>query len=272
LLGGDLFEGDPHSQVQFARGPFLATVARLRDAGVEQVGIVPGNSDWAAAFVALQQEAPAAVHFLADAALDLGGGIEALGYAFVPLTPFCAKDHERLDHAQPDKSEVLDGVATGISTRSGTTSHVTLPTDGSESIAADLAQLAPRIVAGRTIFVSHCPPRATGLDLVFGRHAGSQAVRDFLEATQPAVSLHGHCTALEQRGSVFAEQLGSTWVVNPGQGRELHAVVFDAAAPGASLAHTITGPPPATLHEPAAAAVPAAAPRAAPLGAARLAR
>lgn len=272
LLGGDLFEGDPHAQVQFARGPFLATVARLRDAGVERIGILPGNSDWDAAFVALRQAAPAGVHFLADAPLDLGGGVEAIGYAFVPLTPFCAKDHERLDHAQPDKSEVLDGVATGISTRSGTTSHVTLPTDGTESIAADLAQLAPQVVAGRTIFVSHCPPRGTGLDLVFGRHAGSQAIRDFLEATRPAVSLHGHCTALEQRGGVFAAQLGSTWVVNPGQGRALHAVVFDAAAPGASLAHTVIGPAPGAAHEPPPASVPAAAPRNAARGAARLAR
>lgn len=258
LLGGDLFEGDPQTQVQFASGPFLATVARLRDAGVTRIGVLPGNADWAAAFAALRDAAPAAVHFLADAPLDLGDGIEAVGYPFVPLTPFCAKDHERLDHAQPNKSDVLDGVATGIGTRSGSAAHVTLATDGTESIADDLVRLAPRIVAGRTIFVSHCPPRGTALDRAFGRHGGSQAIRDFLESTRPAVALHGHFTAIEQRGGVFAEQLGSTWVVNPGQGRELHAVVFDAASPGTTLAHTVFGSPSAGLELPAPAA-PAAA-------------
>jgi Icc-related predicted phosphoesterase len=80
------------------------------------------------------------------------------------------------------------------------------------------------------------------LDLVFGRHAGSQALREFLERARPAVSLHGHLPEIEQRGGVFAEWVGETLAVNPGQGKILHAVHFDAASPWETLAHTTHGP------------------------------
>lgn len=243
VFGGDLFAGDPATQTHFARGTFLETLGRLRDAGVEAVGIVPGNDDWAVALDVLRaRTAPDFVRWLADSPVELGSEIHVLGYPYVPLTPFCAKDHERLDHFSPAKSAVLDGVASGFGTRGGTPGSVTLPTDGSESIEMDLAALAPEVRRGRSIFVSHCPPRNTGLDLAYGRHTGSHALRTFLETSEPAISLHGHVTEVEHRGGAFAEYVGATLAVNPGQGPTLHAVWFDAAHPTATLEHTVLGP------------------------------
>jgi Icc-related predicted phosphoesterase len=89
-----------------------------------------------------------------------------------------------------------------------------------------------------TIFSLHCPPYDTGLDEApqltaemdlkdAGRSTvpvGSTAVREVIEAHQPALSLHGHIH--EARGT---KRLGRTLCINPGssyeQGQLLGAVV-----------------------------------------------
>jgi len=90
----------------------------------------------------------------------------------------------------------------------------------------------------RTIYSLHCPPYATGLDDApqlteemdlkdAGRSTvpvGSTAVREAIEAHQPALSLHGHIH--EARGT---SRLGKTLCINPGssyeQGQLLGAVI-----------------------------------------------
>ena len=90
----------------------------------------------------------------------------------------------------------------------------------------------------RTIFSLHCPPHGTGLDDApqltaemdlkdAGRSTvpvGSTAVREAIEAHQPALSLHGHIH--EARGTT---RLGQTLCINPGssyeQGQLLGAVI-----------------------------------------------
>jgi uncharacterized protein len=90
----------------------------------------------------------------------------------------------------------------------------------------------------RTIFSLHCPPYGTGLDDApqlsaemdlkdAGRSVvpvGSTAVREAIEAHQPALALHGHIH--EARGTT---RLGNTLCINPGssyeQGQLLGAVI-----------------------------------------------
>jgi Icc-related predicted phosphoesterase len=93
----------------------------------------------------------------------------------------------------------------------------------------------------RTIFVFHCPPRDTSLDLaprltpdlkVVQRagtveyvHVGSSSVRDLIREHQPFLSLHGHIH--ESRGE---ETLGKTLTMNPGSEYSegiLHGVLID---------------------------------------------
>ena len=72
------------------------------------------------------------------------------------------------------------------------------------------------------IFVPHAPPMGSTLDLLGGgRHAGSTAVRAFIERRQPDLVLCGHIH--EARGR---EQIGRTTVVNCGPAhRGCYAVV-----------------------------------------------
>jgi Icc-related predicted phosphoesterase len=64
------------------------------------------------------------------------------------------------------------------------------------------------------ILICHCPPLGTELDLVRkGVHAGSHAIREFIEKQQPAAFLCGHIHEAEGRQI----RLGETPCVNVGQ-------------------------------------------------------
>ncbi len=89
----------------------------------------------------------------------------------------------------------------------------------SESLSAGL-----EAVAGlpARILLTHVPPFGTSVDRAFlGRHCGSRALRDFVEAHRPCLLVCGHI-----HESVGIEQLGSTTVVNCGPAsRGSYAVV-----------------------------------------------
>jgi hypothetical protein len=76
-----------------------------------------------------------------------------------------------------------------------------------------LEDLASRACQYKTlVLVSHNPPHNTVCDRTEeGLHAGSVAVRDFIEEHQPAVCLCGHI-----HESVGMQRLGRTLIVNPG--------------------------------------------------------
>lgn len=66
------------------------------------------------------------------------------------------------------------------------------------------------------ILVSHTPPLQTKTDrLANGQHAGSKAVRNFIEAKQPLLCLSGHIH--ESRGQDY---IGNTLIINPGMLRD----------------------------------------------------
>jgi Icc-related predicted phosphoesterase len=104
----------------------------------------------------------------------------------------------------------------------------------------------------KLIFNFHCPPFGTALDeapeltedlgVVGGgrvlAHVGSTAVREAIEATQPALSLHGHIH--EARG---AARLGRTLSINPGSAYEtgdLQGAVVELDTQGAVKRYRLT--------------------------------
>jgi uncharacterized protein len=104
----------------------------------------------------------------------------------------------------------------------------------------------------KLIFNFHCPPHGTALDeapeltedlgVVGGgrvlAHVGSTAVREAIEATQPALSLHGHIH--EARG---AARLGRTLSINPGSAYEtgdLQGAVVELDTQGAVKRYRLT--------------------------------
>jgi putative phosphoesterase len=72
------------------------------------------------------------------------------------------------------------------------------------------------------IFVPHAPPNGTKVDrLRYGKHVGSTAVREFIEAHQPDVVVCGHIH--EARG---VDRVGKTQIVNCGPaGKGYYAIL-----------------------------------------------
>ena len=104
----------------------------------------------------------------------------------------------------------------------------------------------------KLIFNFHCPPHGTALDeapeltedlgVVGGgrvlAHVGSTAVREAIESTQPALSLHGHIH--EARGTA---RLGRTLSINPGSAYEtgdLQGAVVELDTQGAVKRYRLT--------------------------------
>ena len=87
-------------------------------------------------------------------------------------------------------------------------------TPGEYSEAELARRLAPFATLKPLVLVCHCPPLATPLDRVRqGVHAGSRAIREFLDRHQPEYFFCGHIHEAEG----VAVELGRTWAVNAGR-------------------------------------------------------
>jgi Icc-related predicted phosphoesterase len=107
------------------------------------------------------------------------------------------------------------------------------------TIADDLAVLARASDPRSTVYVCHTPPRDTALDVMHGgAHIGSRALRTFIEAHRPPLTLHGHVHESPRLTGRIVDRLGPTLCVNPGDSRSrLRAALIDLAdlAAGATL-------------------------------------
>jgi len=101
------------------------------------------------------------------------------------------------------------------------------------TIEEDLARLAERGDPASTIYVCHSPPHETHLDRMHGgRHIGSPALRAFIEAHQPPLTLHGHVHESPRISGEIVDRIGETVCVNPGDSRtKLRAVLVNPADP-----------------------------------------
>lgn len=150
------------------------------------------------------------------------------GYAYVPPTPFQLKDWDRYD-----VSRYVDPGC--VSPEDGWRS-VDVPEREKKlsTIRKDLDQLEQESGFGKTIFLFHTPPHRTNLDraALDGKmvdhtpvdvHVGSIAVREFIEKTQPLITLHGHVHESARLTGEWRDQIGRT-------------VLFSAAHDGPQLA------------------------------------
>ncbi|MCB9516573.1 MAG: hypothetical protein H6693_10295 [Candidatus Latescibacteria bacterium] len=250
FLGGDLLPPAPAvtRALGWAGGDFvsdhlLARFLELRDrleAAAPDVFLILGNDDprFEEAAV-LDAAARGAWTYLHDRRLEWRGR-PLLGYACIPPTPFLLKDWERYDVSRFVDPGCLSPEE-GLRTRPERTAAIRYG-----SIARDLDSLAGHADLTHAICLFHAPPYDTALDLaeLAGRtvehvpvdpHVGSIAVRRFVEARQPAVTLHGHVHEAARLSGEWRVRLGETWCLGGAHdGPELALVRFDPAAPAAA--------------------------------------
>ena len=155
------------------------------------------------------------------------------GYAYVPPTPFRLKDWDRYD-----VSRFVDPGA--VSPEEGFRS---VPVSEQEkkysTIKDDLEILTKNADLTETIFLFHSPPYQTSLDwsaqggrmvdhVPLDRHLGSIAIRRFIEARQPLLTLHGHVHESARLSHSWRDRLGRTHCFSAAHdGPELALVRFD---------------------------------------------
>ena len=245
LLGGDLLpDGLSYSRDLQDKG-FIHTVLQDGFGALKtqlsstypQILLILGNDDTRAEEIELMQgESLGLWNYLHFRKIDCGG-FTVYGYACVPPTPFTLKDWERYD-----VSRFVDLGC--ISPEEGWRSVPVSPQEiRYATIQADLELLTNNSDLSRAIFLFHAPPHQTTLDRVAldGRmidntpldiHAGSIAIRRFIEKRQPLITLHGHIHESTRITGSWREHLGRTWAFTAAHdGAELALVRFDPAEP-----------------------------------------
>jgi Icc-related predicted phosphoesterase len=241
LMGGDLlprsFDGE---RGDFIRDHLVPGFERLRHemgTNYPEVFIILGNDDPKAEEPAFVQAAEQGIWRYIHCRKCSMASFDLYGYAFVPPTPFLLKDWERYD--------VSRYVAPGsVSPEEGIRSvEVEQHWVKWGTIAKDLEELTPRTSLERSIFLFHSPPHETCLDrapldgktyehVPMDVHVGSIAIRRFIEARQPLLTLHGHVHESSRLTGTWKIQLGRTTCINGAHdGPELALVRFDPTCP-----------------------------------------
>jgi uncharacterized protein len=243
FLGGDLL---PHPMMSFdAAGP--GKHAFLEDYVVPRLGALRGSMglDYPRIFAILGNDDPRSEESGMLEAETSGiwnyvhqrrsdwGEFTVYGYACVPPTPFRFKDWERYDvsrYVDPGCIPPEEGWRT-------------VPADESEhgvgTIKDDLDRLSGDAALDRSVFLFHTPPYKTALDraaldgkridhVPLDVNIGSIAVRRFIEARQPLVTLHGHVHESARLTGSWRERIGRTHAFSAAHdGPELALVRFD---------------------------------------------
>jgi Icc-related predicted phosphoesterase len=245
LLGGDLARhGSIADQEAFYRQFFLPLFRDYFDeAGSADVWWIMGNDDWAANVPLLERAGLPRLKHVHGVVAPFLDGWSLAGSAFVAASPFALKDWERWEEGLGPATR-WDGFRSSPGGRSRPFSFV--GREREESLAAEFEALGRAFPndASRVICMLHGPPHGTALDQIHGRvSVGSRETRRFLEARQPALSLHGHIHESPEVSGSFADRLGTTVCVNPGQDphQPLRAVTFSMSDPPGTLRHSRMG-------------------------------
>ncbi len=169
------------------------------------------------------------------------GPYAVYGYSCVPPTPFLLKDWERYDVSRFVDPGCVPPEEGRFSIKVAEEERVL------STIQDDLAMLAGDDPLEKAVFLFHSPPYQTALDraALDGRHVdgapldvhvGSIAVRRFIEARQPLVTLHGHVHESPRLTGSWRETIGRTHCFSAAHdGPELAVVSFDPAQPAEAI-------------------------------------
>lgn len=99
-----------------------------------------------------------------------------------------------------------------------------------DSIQKDLKTKLFTINPQKTLYVLHSPSNKSNLDQIRTGHAGSFAIREFIEQKQPYATLHGHIHETVGLSGKFYNQIGKTCCFSPGNNaidNYLSVIIFD---------------------------------------------
>jgi Icc-related predicted phosphoesterase len=251
LLGGDLLPSgllaahdlDSPTYSDFVTGFLADGFGALRDClgdRYPKVFLILGNDDPRIEEASILDVAMTGLwHYLHDARSTCDG-MTVYGYACVPPTPFMLKDWERYD-----VSRYVDPGCT--SPEEGWRSVPVEPGDVKYgTMKDDLDRLAGDQPVEGSVWLFHAPPHRTALDRAaldgvtvdyapVDVNVGSIAIKRFIEARQPRVTLHGHVHESARLTGCWSEQIGQTFAFSAAHdGPEFALVRFDPRDPASA--------------------------------------
>jgi Icc-related predicted phosphoesterase len=242
IIGGDIVPHDlPQShalglleaQADYIDNTLIPALEQLKFRHGTRIFLDFGNDDLAANHHRLATHQPKLLNLLHMRKVPLTKRVDLVGYMMVPPTPFQRKDWERPDAVgapYPPGSRIQ---IRGYTSATGKLVETTLDLDSPQTIESDLARLS-RQIDRHFVFVSHCPPLDTPLDVIAsGAHVGSLSIRRFIEQWSAKglllASLHGHIHESPNRTGRIATHINTTLCINPGQAGQLHFALLELA-------------------------------------------
>ena len=241
IIGGDLLPSHRENPIKGQRDflqEFLLDRLRSFNASSPSIGtyLMMGNDDWKINMDLLEEADGGTLHLL-HLKKHAIGNTSLMGYGFVDVTPFANKDWEKWDNSTKISSHArLKGF---VSTKSGLVEKTLDSDNRSDTIETDMEKLARDSDPAQTIYVMHASPYDTNLDRTANGPVGSHAVKGFITKYQPKLTLHGHIHESPYLTGHYSDQIGSTIAINPGQGDQLHAVVFELEDVMNTITHTV---------------------------------
>jgi len=242
FIGGDILPhfGSRDTPQDFVRDHLLRELGHLRErlgAEYPRVFLILGNDDPRINEESILEGAAAGLLSYVHMKKDRFDSWSIYGYAMTPPSPFRLKDWERYDVSQyvdPGSVSPEEGVRS-VPVEPGVVRYGT--------IAADLEQLTGSDDLRNAVMLFHAPPYRTGLDraaldgmsvdhVPLDVHIGSIAIRNFIEARQPLLTLHGHAHESARLTGTWRERIGRTLALSAAHdGPELALVRFDLEEP-----------------------------------------
>ena len=248
IIGGDiapkglLAEEFIHGQRAFLQERLPKLLEPLKAASPQStVYLLMGNDDCQANSDVLEEGDGDCYRAIHGKRLKLTDDFDMVGYSCVPITPFGIKDWEKFDCSNvPEELRFAYEARKRINYQSSgykstpqgwVPFHFMPEMEGNDSIQKDLAKPLFQEKPEKTIYVMHCPPNNTHLDIIgSGEHVGSLAERLFIEERQPYLTLHGHIHETVDISGTFKDRIGGTVCFSPGNhnvGRRLACLSFD---------------------------------------------
>ncbi len=247
FIGGDLLPHGLGRQIRsgaapsdFIRDFLVAEFSKLQmilQKAYPRVFVIPGNDDGRWLEAAFVEAAGRSIwQYIPNDKVQWGDRL-VYGYAYVPPTPFQLKDWDRYD-----VSRFVDQGC--VSPEDG---FYSVPVSDQEkryaTIQRDLERLAGSDPLDRAVFLFHTPPYQTALDRLCRNprivnhapldvHAGSVAVKRFIENRQPGITLHGHIHESVGITGAWKERMGRTYAFSAAHdGPELALIRFSPEKP-----------------------------------------
>ena len=226
VFGGDLspsggtytdYQQMQLSQSHFFENFFLPNIEKLRNKNPDLHCLtIMGNDDLGINFDLLikadQQGLLKVIHNKIIPIADF----HFLGYSFIPPTPFLIKDWEKYENT----NLIIEPIA--IPPEKG---YYSIKLPEKSTIEKDLLFFQEKVKPKKLIFVSHCPPYKTNIDqsqmdryqyegLKLDKYLGSISIRNFIESTQPLISLHGHIHESTSISGQYYDNINNTICLN----------------------------------------------------------